>query len=180
MLSSSPFQLDSDMIFLPVLSGDGDHYSCVCINFLTEQLEYLDNRKYDEDLEKLPYGGIALITVALMGKYLVSKGLSKGSKVADFKLVNIQFSWQKVGYSRNDCDVYMMLTMMFYFGNLFECGLGKTVNMNLFRAEIAATLVLCDINKEREDVLRRVDAFKEVASHPPTINLDANKRKTIL
>ncbi|XP_074265720.1 uncharacterized protein LOC141588164 [Silene latifolia] len=132
----APFQLDTDMIFLPVLSGDGDHYSCVCINFLTEQIDYLDNRKYDDPIETLPYGGIARISANIMGKYLVSKGLSKGAKVSGFKIVNIEFSWQGQGYSRNDCGVFMMLHMMFYRGSPFQCDLGKEDAMSLYRLEI--------------------------------------------
>ncbi|XP_074298972.1 uncharacterized protein LOC141629961 [Silene latifolia] len=174
----APFQLDTDMIFLPVLSGDGDHYSCVCINFLTEQIDYLDNRKYDDPIETLPYGGIARISANIMGKYLVSKGLSKGAKVSGFKIVNIEFSWQGQGYSRNDCGVFMMLHMMFYRGSPFECDLGKEDAMSLYRAEIAATLVLCDINSIREDILTRVGFFKTTAGHPLTRKLNAVKRKT--
>ncbi|XP_074299135.1 uncharacterized protein LOC141630169 [Silene latifolia] len=90
---SSPFQLDSDMVFVPVSTGDQDHYSCICVNFFSEQIEYLDNRSYEDDLLTLPYGGIARITVDEMGKYMVSKGLDKGRKVEGFNFVNIKFNW---------------------------------------------------------------------------------------
>lgn len=93
-----------------------------------------------------------------MGSYLVSKGLSKGSKVSEFKFVNINFRWQGVGYGGQNCGTYAMIHMLLYNGAPFECGLGTMDVMNLLRAEIAAILVLSDINKSRNDVLSAVKA----------------------
>ncbi|XP_074288407.1 uncharacterized protein LOC141613568 [Silene latifolia] len=83
-------------VFVPVSTGDEDHYSCICINFLSEQIEYLDNRSYEDDLLKLPYGGIARITADAMGKYMAYKGLDKGKRVEGFPFVNIKFNWEDV------------------------------------------------------------------------------------
>ncbi|XP_074300156.1 uncharacterized protein LOC141631375 [Silene latifolia] len=158
----SPFQLDSDMVFVPVSTGDEDHYSCICINFLSEQIEYLDNRSYEDDLLKLPYGGIARITAYAMGKYMAYKGLDKGKRVEGFPFVNIKFNWQGAGHTANDCGLYVMVHMLLYRGEPFDCTLGTEESNDLMRAEIAATLVLSDINVDREDVLSRVSAFKEL------------------
>ncbi|XP_074297487.1 uncharacterized protein LOC141628216 [Silene latifolia] len=99
-------------VFVPVSTGDEDHYSCICINFLSEQIEYLDNRSYEDDLLKLPYGGIARITADAMGKYMAYKGLDKGKKVEGFPFVNIKFNWQGAGHTANDCGLYVMVHML--------------------------------------------------------------------
>lgn len=96
-----------------------------------------------------------------MGKYLVSKGIEKGAKVSEFKLVNVAFRWQGVGYNANDCGVYLMLHMLLYCGSPFDCRLGEIDTNDLSRAEIAAILILSDLNKCRDDVLSRVASFRE-------------------
>lgn len=97
-----------------------------------------------------------------MGKYMVSKGLDKGSKVSEFKLVNVPFAWQGVGYSAMDCGTYLMIHMLLYAGKPFDHGgLGSVEGMNLYRAEIAAILALSDINQSRQDVLNAAKTFKD-------------------
>ncbi|XP_074266837.1 uncharacterized protein LOC141590125 [Silene latifolia] len=97
-----------------------------------------------------------------MGKYMVYKGLDKGKKVEGFPFVNITFNWQGAGYTVNDCGLYVMVHMLLYRGEPFECTIGTKDSNDLMRAEVVATLVLSDINVDREAVLSRVAAFKEV------------------
>ncbi|KAK9714631.1 hypothetical protein RND81_06G108000 [Saponaria officinalis] len=149
--SISPFQLDSKLVFIPSLSNDRDHYSCACINFGSGQVEYLDNRYYGEEFQKTPYA-----------RLFTFRGISKGEKVRGFPLVNMQFTWQGAAHSRNDCGVYTMLHMLLYCGDLFECFDPLELDrMQLYRAEIAATLVLSDINIVREAVLSCSSSFNK-------------------
>ncbi|KAK9725160.1 hypothetical protein RND81_05G126400 [Saponaria officinalis] len=160
--SISPFQLDSKLVFIPSLSNDRDHYSCSCINFGSGQVEYLDNCYYGEEFQKTPYARLARFVADMMGDYMVSKGISKGEKVRGFPLVNMQFTWQGAAHSRNDCGVYTMLHMLLYCGDLFECFDPLELDrMQLYRAEIAATLVLSDINIVREAVLSCSSSFNK-------------------
>ncbi|KAK9665423.1 hypothetical protein RND81_14G111800 [Saponaria officinalis] len=160
--SISPFQLDSKLVFIPSLSNDRDHYSCACINFGSGQVEYLDNRYYGEEFQGTPYARLARFVADMMGDYMVSKGISKGEKVRGFPLVNMQFTWQGAAHSRNDCGVYTMLHMLLYCGDLFECFDPLELDrMQLYRAEIAATLVLSDINNVREAVLSCSSSFNK-------------------
>ncbi|KAK9706686.1 hypothetical protein RND81_07G144700 [Saponaria officinalis] len=160
--SISPFQLDSKLVFIPSLSNDRDHYSCACINFGSGQVEYLDNRYYGEEFQKTPYARLARFVADMMGDYMVSKGISKGEKVRGFPLVNMQFTWQGAAHSRNDCGVYTMLHMLLYCGDLFECFDPLELDrMQLYWAEIAATLVLSDINIVREAVLSCSSSFNK-------------------
>ncbi|XP_074291134.1 uncharacterized protein LOC141617901 [Silene latifolia] len=155
------FDKNSFFVFIPVLSGNNDHYICACINFASEQIEYLDNRSYDDDFEKLPYFGIARIACDLMGKFLESKGIAKVSKVSEFNFVNVEFKWQGRGYSRFDCGLYMMIHMLLFCGKPFDCALGERDVINLIRAEVVSILVLSDVNKVREDVRQMISQFKK-------------------
>ncbi|XP_074274196.1 uncharacterized protein LOC141598268 [Silene latifolia] len=96
-----------------------------------------------------------------MGEYLESKGLVRGSKVAGFKFVNVEFKWQGTGYSAFDCGVYMMIHMLLFNGKLFDCALGEMDVINLIRAEVVSILILSDHNKVRESVRARITQFME-------------------
>ncbi|XP_074299782.1 uncharacterized protein LOC141630949 [Silene latifolia] len=181
------------MVFIPILSGNNDHYSCACINFVSEQIEYLDNRRYDDDFEKLPYFGISRIACDLMGAYLESKGFVRGSKVAGFKFVNVEFKWQGTGYSAFDCGVYMMIHMLLFNGKLFDCALGEMDVLNLVRAEVVSILILSDHNKVRESVRSRITQFRDkygqgpnpfgkpgVQLKPPVLHVSIEKKASCL
>ncbi|KAH9615863.1 hypothetical protein KSS87_020120 [Heliosperma pusillum] len=49
--------------------------------------------------------------------------------------------------------------MLLFCGEPFECDLGTMMHYGLYRAEIAATLILSDINNVREEVMSRVSDF---------------------
>jgi hypothetical protein len=100
---------------------------------------------------------IFFIHANLLGRYLVKKGLPKGADVEGFPMVNVPFSWQSGSDSHNnDCGLFVMMHMLLYVGIPFECGLGDSDKRILFRAEIAATLVMSDINDSRNSVLTKV------------------------
>ncbi|XP_074290740.1 uncharacterized protein LOC141617442 [Silene latifolia] len=96
-----------------------------------------------------------------MGAYLESKGFVRGSKVAGFKFVNVEFKWQGTGYSAFDCGVYMMIHMLLFNGKLFDCALGEMDVLNLVRAEVVSILILSDHNKVRESVRSRITQFRD-------------------
>ncbi|KAK9706838.1 hypothetical protein RND81_07G155400 [Saponaria officinalis] len=88
----SKFNLDSNLVFIPLLSDDRDHYSCVCVNFSTSQLEYLDSRSYEDDLKKTIYGKTAIMALTIgatktykMCKERVNGFANIGSSLNDFK-----------------------------------------------------------------------------------------------
>lgn len=65
------------------------------------------------------------------------------------------FVW-KTNESNLDCGLFLMFHMLFFFGDVFSCSLHCKELRALFRAEIAATLVLSDLNKNRDEVLEKV------------------------
>ncbi|KAH9609586.1 hypothetical protein KSS87_019030, partial [Heliosperma pusillum] len=72
--------LNSDMIFIPLHLGD--HFSCLCINFIKRKVEYLDNvyKKllfYGKDSEL----GLYCHTVLnIMSEFLVENGVPRGAE----------------------------------------------------------------------------------------------------
>ncbi|KAH9608230.1 hypothetical protein KSS87_012621 [Heliosperma pusillum] len=52
-----------------------------------------------------------------------------------------------------------MIHMLLFCGEPFDCYLGTMMQTGLYRAEIAVTLILSDINNVREEVMSRVSDF---------------------
>jgi len=89
--------------------------------------------------------------------------MPRGEHVQRFNLVNIPFKWQ-VHYSlagTTDCGVYVMMHMLFYNGQDFDCDLFSGRSRSLYRAEIVAILLLSDVNKCRSSLLDSVEAFED-------------------
>lgn len=94
----------------------------------------------------------------MFGVYLCNQGYEKGSQVSLFKLVNIAFPWQ-LHYDlagKIDCGVYMMVHMLFYTGEPFECGLADQKCRDLYRVELGASIILSDLNESRDEVLAKI------------------------
>ncbi|KAK9724595.1 hypothetical protein RND81_05G085600 [Saponaria officinalis] len=94
-----------------------------------------------------------------MGEFLVENEVTKGAEIKDFELVNIPLSWQTFTHENLDCGVFTMFHMLFYCGSIFECHLANEDLRTLYRAEIAAILVLSDLNESRNDVLKTLEDF---------------------
>ncbi|KAK9750248.1 hypothetical protein RND81_02G182000 [Saponaria officinalis] len=95
----------------------------------------------------------------IMGAFLVDNEVMKGAEIKDFELVKILFSWQTFTHENLDCGVFTMFHMLFYCGSLFECHLANEDLRALYRAEIAAILVLSDLIESRYDVLKILKHF---------------------
>ena len=104
-----------------------------------------------------------LYQAVIVGRYIANRGVLKGENVKLFPFVNVPFPWQLPSdYAvENDCGVYMMLHMLFFVGDLFGCGLVDQNCRDLYRAEIAAILILSDLNESRGKILDKVKELKE-------------------
>ncbi|XP_021742932.1 uncharacterized protein LOC110709013 [Chenopodium quinoa] len=95
-----------------------------------------------------------------MSKYLVSKGHDNGEFVKDFEIRMIPLDSQKCASETNDCGIFCLYHCATYKGKPFKCkSLTQALERRRFRAEICASLVLCNLNLCRTDVLKSVDAF---------------------
>lgn len=166
-----------------------EHFSCICINFNSKRVEYLDNRSYDRKIEEESYGiyGRALVCILqtilfwllqnfslynllsfclqadLVGQYLCTKGIQKGADVRNFEFFSVPFSWQLHASEAGatECGLYTMMHMLLYNGELFDCDLASKTSRKLYRAELVATLVLSDSNNIRSEVLGSIEEFEK-------------------
>ncbi|KAH9614108.1 hypothetical protein KSS87_021520 [Heliosperma pusillum] len=153
-----PLNLNAEMVFIPLLYEE--HFFCVCIDFVRERLFYLDNRCYD-DFDETTFAIMTDVVANTYAEYLVSKGTENAVKVRKFMMINVPFDWQTREHNL-DCGVFMMFHMMFFYGDIFDCELYNVEKRDLYRGEIAATLILSDFNGNRSEVLERVTRHNEM------------------
>ncbi|KAH9614305.1 hypothetical protein KSS87_012912, partial [Heliosperma pusillum] len=153
-----PLNLNAEMVFVHLLYEQ--HYFCVCIDFVREKLFYLDNRCYD-DFNEMAFAYMTDVVANAYAEYLVSKGTENAEKVKEFMTINVPFDWQT---REQDLDygVFMMLHMMFFYGDIFDCELYNVQKRDLYRGEVAATLILSDFNGDRSEILERVTRHNEI------------------
>ncbi|KAH9623913.1 hypothetical protein KSS87_010203, partial [Heliosperma pusillum] len=144
--------------FVPLLYEQ--HYFCVCIDFVREKLFYLDNRCYD-DFNETTFAYMTDVVANTYAEYLVSKGTENAVKVKEFMMINVPFDWQTREQDL-DCGVFMMFHMKFFYGDIFDCELYNVQKRDLYRGEVAATLILSDFNGNRSEVLERVTRHNEM------------------
>lgn len=75
-------------------------------------------------------------------------------------MTNVEFDWQTTEEDL-DCGVFMMFHMLFFVGDTFRCQLYSEKHRDIFRGEIAATLVLSDLNQNRSEILEEVNQLNE-------------------
>ncbi|KAH9617495.1 hypothetical protein KSS87_020154, partial [Heliosperma pusillum] len=153
-----PLNLNAEMVYVSLLYEQ--HYFCVCIDFVRETLFYLDNRCYD-DFNETAFAYMTDVVANTYVEYLVSKGTENAVKVRKFMMINVPFDWQTREHNL-DCGVFMMFHMMFFYGDIFDCELYNVEKRDLYRGEIAATLILSDFNGNRSEVLERVTRHNEM------------------
>ncbi|KAK9681927.1 hypothetical protein RND81_10G037600 [Saponaria officinalis] len=150
-------KVESDLVFLPLLTGD--HYLCVCVNFKAETVDFLDNRVYKK-FRETKYRKLANLTARTFGSYLQMNGIEKGEKVKTFPIVNREFKWQSTD-DNLDCGLFMMIHMMFYYRRMFECDLKDEKKRELYRAEVASILIMSDYNENRDETMNTIKKFSE-------------------
>ncbi|KAH9605967.1 hypothetical protein KSS87_018541 [Heliosperma pusillum] len=149
-----PLNLNAEMVFVPLLYEQ--HYFCVCIDFVREKLFYLDNRCYD-DFNETVFAYVTDVVANTYPEYLVSKGTENAEKVNEFMMINVPFDWQTREQDL-DCGVFMM----FFYGDIFDCELYNVQKRDLYRGEVAAILILSDLNGNRSEVMERVTRHNEM------------------
>ncbi|KAH9618618.1 hypothetical protein KSS87_003187 [Heliosperma pusillum] len=145
--------LNSDLIFVPIFLND--HYACVCINFINQSTDLLDNILYKED-EYPDIFKVAEIVRNHMALYLRTKDIIKESDCADFEVCDVKFDWKKKEPNDDESGWFMLYTMAQYEGTEFKSDLGVKVSRRSYCAEIAASLMLADMNQYRNFVLENV------------------------
>ncbi|KAK9740060.1 hypothetical protein RND81_03G008100 [Saponaria officinalis] len=113
-----------------------------------------------EDVESLLPDNEILMNTDLMGIFLNDNNLTKGLEVCKFPLLVVPFNWHQIDEPNLDCGLFLMLHMLLYCGKASDCDLGNPQSRILYRAEVAATLMLSDINDLRPQLLLRIEKFE--------------------
>ncbi|KAH9617423.1 hypothetical protein KSS87_008285 [Heliosperma pusillum] len=104
-----PVTEKADLIFVPMVWED--HYFCVCINFTSEMVEVLDNKKYDKWEETLIYKAADLLA-SYMSDYLEGKGDERAIEFVGFPVVHIKFNWQTYEENNIESGNFLMMHMI--------------------------------------------------------------------
>ncbi|KAK9733543.1 hypothetical protein RND81_04G074200 [Saponaria officinalis] len=150
--------LDLELIFIPINSDN--HIACVCINFKSKTVDILDNQSHSDPTKSYIYK-VAKILVSAMSDYLECKGISKGCQITGFEHRRIKFDWTRSTPNREKSGIFTMVHMLIYEGEPSKHDdLGSKINRRYLVIQLAAVLVLGDMNKIRakglEDVTRWV------------------------
>ncbi|KAH9608142.1 hypothetical protein KSS87_023319 [Heliosperma pusillum] len=113
--------LNSDLIFVPIFLND--HYAFVCINFINQSTDLLDNILYKED-EYPDMFKLAEILRDHMRLYLKMNNIIKESDCSDFEVRHVKFDWKKKEPNNDESGCFMLYTMAQYEGTEFKSNLG--------------------------------------------------------
>ncbi|KAH9615294.1 hypothetical protein KSS87_022641, partial [Heliosperma pusillum] len=136
--------------------------------------DLLDNILYKED-EYPDMFKVAEIVGNHMGLYLRMKNIIKESDCGQFEVRDVKFDWKKKEPNDDESDCFMLYTMAQYEGTEFKSNLGVKVSRRSYCAEIAASLILADMNQYRNFVLENVK--KQELKKPHILSILSNARK---
>ncbi|KAK9706519.1 hypothetical protein RND81_07G131800 [Saponaria officinalis] len=165
--------LDSDMIFIPIRVGN--HIACVCINFNSKTADILDNQSHTDPMKTDVFKASKII-VSAMSDYLDYKGIAKGCQITGFELRLIKFEWMRPTPNDEESGIFTMVHMLLYEGQPFSHeDLGSKISRRYLVLQLAAALVLADVNKIRPTVIEDVTRW---VSHKESnlVTLKAKRR----
>ncbi|KAH9613697.1 hypothetical protein KSS87_014437, partial [Heliosperma pusillum] len=146
-----------ELFFIP-LNVD-DHYACVCINFKSKTIDLLDNQFYPASKQS-DIVDVAIIIAEVLSDYLESRGVGRAEEVPMFERRHIKLPWQGPKVNIEESGVFTMMHMLLYEGAPFNSeDLMRKVTRRYLVIQLAATLVLADMNKNRKDLLEKVNTF---------------------
>ncbi|KAH9608697.1 hypothetical protein KSS87_006269 [Heliosperma pusillum] len=151
------FNTNAELFFIPV--NVDDHYACVCINFKSKTIDLLDNQYYPASKQS-DIVDVAIIIAEVLSDYLESRGLGRAEEVPMFERRQIKLAWQGPKANIEESGVFTMMHMLLYEGAPFNSeDLMRKITRRYLVIQLAATLVLADMNKNRKDLLEKVNTF---------------------
>ncbi|KAH9619064.1 hypothetical protein KSS87_008931 [Heliosperma pusillum] len=151
------FNTNAELFFIPV--NVDEHYACVCINFKIKTIDLLDNQYYPASKQS-DIVDVAIIIAEVFSDYLESRSLGRDEEVPTFERRQIKLAWQGPKANVEESGVFTMMHMLLYEGAPFNSeDLMRKITRRYLVIEIAATLVLADMNKIRKDLLEKVNTF---------------------
>ncbi|KAH9621567.1 hypothetical protein KSS87_000461 [Heliosperma pusillum] len=151
------FNTNAELFFIPV--NVDEHYACVCINFKTKTIDLLDNQYYPASKQS-NIVDVAIIIAEVFSDYLESRTLGRDEEVPMFERRQIKLAWQGSKANVEESGVFTMMHMLLYEGAPFSSeDLMRKITCRYLVIQLAATLVLADMNKIRKDLLEKVNTF---------------------
>ncbi|XP_021743326.1 uncharacterized protein LOC110709413 [Chenopodium quinoa] len=168
-----------ELIFVPILLSE--HFFLIVVNLKEEKLQFIDNMSYDtkymSEVEKFSDVLSDMLSTFLDQRIPQSNDLMKN--MVEYTLESPSLNW-KSRKQTNDCGIYTMVSMLHFDGaDVFNCDVLRTVAIRrVLRAQIAATLVLSDMNIVRDEVLKKLYEFRLIRSQVARDVVDGRKKKT--
>ncbi|XP_074279000.1 uncharacterized protein LOC141603397 isoform X2 [Silene latifolia] len=157
--SKANYRLDAELIFIPCLAGY--HYFCVCINFLNKEISVIDSQSYANWESSFTYD-IAMAAAGCMSDYLDTKGDVRVTEMLRYPVVNVKFKWQKRASVFEESACITMTAVSNFLGYANKSSLlNNTFYRRACASQIAACLLMADINKIRAELLDAVEIFKK-------------------
>ncbi|KAH9613761.1 hypothetical protein KSS87_010289 [Heliosperma pusillum] len=151
------FNTNAELFFIPV--NVDEHYVCVCINFKTKTIDLLDNQYYSASKQS-DIVDVAIIIAEVFSDYLESRSLGRDEEVPTFERRQIKLAWQGPKANAEESGVFTMMHMLLYEGAPFNSeDLMRKITRRYLVIQLAATLLLADMNKNRKDLLEKVNTF---------------------
>ncbi|XP_074315660.1 uncharacterized protein LOC141651867 [Silene latifolia] len=153
------FSFKADLIFVPIKIEA--HYACVCINFNSRTIDLLDCKYYSSPRQS-EICKAGHIVASLMSDYVESRVKEKngGKDIPAFQFRQIPFAWHHQTINDTESGLFAMMHMLMYEGERFDhVDLDRKVNRRYLVIQLAATLLLADMNIIREGVLDKVNGF---------------------
>ncbi|KAK9755812.1 hypothetical protein RND81_01G052600 [Saponaria officinalis] len=150
----STINLDAKFIFIPIMVDN--HIACVCVNFESRTADILDNQSHNDPLNS-DICQASKIIVSAMSDYLEYKGIGKGCEITGFPHRPIKFEWTRSRPNHEESGIFTMVHMLIYEGQPFvHDDLGSKINRRYLVLQLAAALILADMNNIRAKVMQDV------------------------
>ncbi|XP_021762581.1 uncharacterized protein LOC110727327 isoform X3 [Chenopodium quinoa] len=169
-----------ELIFVPILLNE--HFFLIVVNLKEEKLQFIDNMSYDtkymSEVEKFSDVLSDMLSTFLDQRLPQSNDSVKN--MIEYTLESPSVNWKSGKQKNNDSGIYTMVSMLYFDGaDVFDCNVLKTVSTRrTLRAQIAATLVLSDMNIVRDEVLEKLSEFRLIRSQVAKDVFDGIKKKT--
>ncbi|KAH9603628.1 hypothetical protein KSS87_014155 [Heliosperma pusillum] len=143
---------DDIMSMLPELKTSSNVIEC-----WSKLLNKIESDEYE--VPRMAFFGIRH-TAEVFSDYLESRGLGRDEEVPMFERRQIKLAWQGPKANVEESGVFTMMHMLLYEGAPFSSeDLMRKITRRYLVIQLAATLVLADMNKMRKDLLEKVNTF---------------------
>ncbi|KAK9668285.1 hypothetical protein RND81_13G047900 [Saponaria officinalis] len=130
----------------------------LCAYMTEEIIEVLDNQIHKSWKDSTVYN-IARVVSGILSDYLEMKGQKDADKLTKFTINETKLPWRTADANDEESGCFLMMHMIAYEGEPYTSELGRKIKRRIFCAEMAAALVLADINEKRAEITKKVNSL---------------------